>query len=94
MYSMLKKQMWGTEAGRAMMRREGFNDEQIRILRNMGQIAAEQLRTQQRGQTVYVQLDGKNIAVATATYRNESRERAGRIPTGGARRRALTRGTD
>lgn len=78
----------------AALQKSGFSQEQIDILRNMQKLSEEQVRTQAKGQTIYIQLDGKNIAVATATYRNESRERAGRIPTGGARRRAMTRGTD
>jgi TP901 family phage tail tape measure protein len=72
----------------------GLTREMVTQLRAIALAGTQQLNFLAQGFVTKVVIDGKEVAIATATHRNESRERAGKIPTAGSRRRALTRGTD
>lgn len=76
------------------LKQVGLSKEMITLLKAISTSSSMTIDHLAKGYTAKIYIDGREIAVATATHRNESRERAGRIPAAGARRRALTRGTD
>lgn len=85
--------MVGSEANQTeLIEKYGFTKEMLDTLRDLKGLAERQAQGIEAGQKVYVTLDGKRIAVATAEVKQESGERSGRVPSPGARRQALEQG--
>ena len=64
------------------------------MIKALNEVAGEMKKEKRRPIQVNLNVDGKRLATVTATQRQESRERAGKVPPPGARRRALRTGTE
>jgi TP901 family phage tail tape measure protein len=74
------------------LQKMGLTREMITLLQALNKSSSMTRESLARGFTSKVYLDGKEIAVSVAQHQQDSKERAGKTPTPGARRRALERG--
>jgi TP901 family phage tail tape measure protein len=74
------------------LQKMGLTREMIVLLAALNKSSSQTREALSKGYINKIYIDGKEVAVAVATHQQDSKERAGKTPTPGARRRAMERG--